>query len=60
VVSVEIGDDLKAPVQRDNLALDVLLQNPAFQKSCVNCNRMKRVSGFLPNQPHADLALENF
>ena len=28
MVSVQISDDLKASVQRDNLALDLLLQNP--------------------------------
>jgi hypothetical protein len=32
VVSVQIGDDLKAPVERNDLALDVLLQNPAVSK----------------------------
>jgi hypothetical protein len=32
VVSVQIGDDLKAPVERNDLALDVLLQNPVVSK----------------------------
>lgn len=30
MISVQISNDLKASVQRNNLALDLLLQNPEF------------------------------
>jgi hypothetical protein len=36
VVSVQISNDLKASVQRNNLALDLLLQNSDFHKETVN------------------------
>ena len=59
MVSVQISNDLKASVQRNNLALDLLLQNPVFQK--MNCQPQSkgRAIGLIPDQPHANLALKD-
>jgi hypothetical protein len=60
VVSVQIRNDLKASVQRNNLALDLLLQDSEFHKETVNLGSKGRASSSLPDQPHANLALKYF
>jgi hypothetical protein len=58
VVSVQISNDLKASVQRNDLALDLLLQNSDFHKETVSLESKGRASSSLPDQPHANLALK--
>lgn len=60
MVSVQIRNDLKASVQRNNLALDLLLQNSEFHIETVNLEFKGQASSSLPDQPHADLALKYF
>ena len=60
MVSVQISNDLKASVQRNNLALDLLLQNSEIRKEIVNLESTGQASSSLPDQPHANLALKYF
>ena len=60
MVSVQISNDLKPSVQRNNLAFNLFLQNPEIQRCGVNRNQKERAPGLLPDQPHANLALKHF
>jgi hypothetical protein len=51
MVCVEIGDDLKASFERDDLAFDVLLQNPAYSQSVRGGERTERTLR-MQSDPH--------